>query len=303
MHFYRYYLFIIIIFIPVFLLSQMPDWKFFIDREGNKYFLDSAGKIYITQLPASNRKIVSADGIDYYINLAEEILSRKKIVDSLLLFKSILALPENNNRIYSARVRAAKNIDNLKKKNGDRFEKYNNEASLLLYKTGDRSNIVNDSMFYSISSKGKINLIRFKIRKEKDEIYHGASVGVNFHEKEITDSKYESLISVDAVKKKYSILSLDEMIENWKMIFGKDTLERNELFRNNDTVIYEFSSGINGENSQIYKGFEVQKYNGNFIYYLRIVSSGMKFEKVKDSMRDIALSFKTVAYTEYVYPK
>ncbi len=276
----------------------MPDWRFFKDREGNKYFFDSAGKIHITSLPASNRKIVSADGIDYYINLAEEILSRKKIVESLLLFKSILALPDNNNRIYSARVRAAKNIDNLRKKNGDRFEKYNIEASLLLYKTGDRSIILNDSMFYSMSSKGKIKLIRFKIRNEKDEIYHGASVGVNFQEKEIADNKYESIVALDAVKKKHSISSLEEMIENWKMILGKDTLVRNELFRDKDTVIYEFNSGISDENSQIYKGFEVQKFNGNFIYYLRIVSSGMKFEKNKDSMRDMALSFKTVAFAE-----
>ena len=303
MHFFRYYILIFIAFLPVLLLAQMPDWKFFKDREGNKYFLDPAGKIHITTFPASNRKVVSADGIDYYINLAEEILSRKKIVESLLLFKSILALPDNNNRIYSARVRAAKNIDNLKKKNGDRFRKYNNEASLLLYKTGERSNILNDSMFYSMSSKGKIKVIRFKIRYEKDEIYHGASVGVNFQEKEIADNKYEAIVALDAVKKKYSISSLEEMIENWKMIFGKDTLERNELFRDKDTVIYEFSSGIGDDNPQIYKGFEVQKYNGNFIYYLRIVSSGMKFEKIKDSMRDMALSFKTVPYSEYIYPK
>jgi hypothetical protein len=303
MQFLRYNIFLFILLIPVILFSQMQDWKFFKDREGNKYFLDSSGKIYITSLPASNRKTVSADGIDYYINFAEEILSRKKIVDSLLIFKSILALPENNNRINSARVRAAKNIDNLKKNNGDRFDKYNNEASLLFYKTGGRANIINDAMLYSLSSKGKINLIRFKIRKDKDEIYHGASVGINYTEKEINDNKYETLIAVDAVKKKYSILSLEEMSENWKIILGKDILERNELFRNNDTVIYEFSSGHDGVNAPLYKGFEVQKYNGNFIYFLRIVSSGIKFEKLKDSMRDTALSFKTVASVNFNYPQ
>jgi hypothetical protein len=296
-------IFILIIFLSVLLLSQMPDWKFFQDREGNKYFLDSSGKIFITAIPESTRKTVSADGIDYYINFAEEILSRKKIVDSLLIFKSILALPENNNRLYNARVRAAKNINSLKKNNGDRFEKYNAEASLLLYKTGGRSNILDDSMLYSISSRGKMNLIRFKIRKEKDEIYHGASVGVNFSEKEIANNKYETLIAVDVIKKKYLILSLDEMLENWKIIFGKDDLERSEIFKNDDTLINEFSSALNVAAAPLYKGFEVQKFNGNFIYFFRIYSSGVKFDKLKDSMRDTALSFKIVTAVQYHYPR
>lgn len=292
-----------LMFLPVFLFAQMPEWKFFKDREGNKYFLDSSGRIYITSLPSSNRKTVSADGIDYYINLAEELLSRKKITDSLLLFKSILALPENNNRIYSARARAAVNIDNLRKKNGDRFRKYDNEASLLFYKSGERSNILNDAMLYSLSGKGQINLIRSKIRNERDEVYHGFSIGINYNEKDKTDNKYEAVIAMDSVQKKYSIISLEEMSENWKIFLGKDDLERNEILRTDDTVISEFKSASAEKNYPLYRGFEVQKFNGSFIYYLRIVSSGTKFEKIKDSMRDTALSFKTVPASNYTYPK
>ena len=30
------------------LLAQMPDWKYFRDRQGNTYFFDQAGKIHIS---------------------------------------------------------------------------------------------------------------------------------------------------------------------------------------------------------------------------------------------------------------
>ena len=101
----------------ILLLAQMPDWKYFRDREGNIYFIDQAGKIRITNVRKYLHKPVSARGIDYYLEYGAELINEHRPIEGLSVLKSICALKSDNNRIYQAQVKATQLIMKLKKNN------------------------------------------------------------------------------------------------------------------------------------------------------------------------------------------
>lgn len=143
-----------------FLVAQMPDWKYFRDREGNTYFFDQAGKIRITSMKQYRYRAVSPRGIDYYLEYGTELINEHHPIEGLSVLKSICALKNDNNRIYQAQVKAADLIMKLKKRNGPRFTSMNESASLMIYTVDDGIEIINDQMMYSFKVPGRVDVVR-----------------------------------------------------------------------------------------------------------------------------------------------
>ncbi|MCP4135612.1 MAG: hypothetical protein GY754_31880 [bacterium] len=267
--------------------SQMPDWTFFKDREGHTYYIDTAGKIRITGEPDLKYHAVSIKGIDYYLTNAEELIGTSHKIEGLTLLKSILALPATNNRIYQAQARAAKHINNLKKKEGTRYKRLNEAASILLYREGKRLELLNDRMFFSIGFSGTAKVLRTRVRKGFRFRYQGISLGINSTN---NSEGFDYILSIDTERIARPFRSIAVLEKSWKMNLGADSLKREELQRDENRILYRFTSG----SKPAYSGFEAIVRNKNYGYIMRIITPGNRFGRNEEAMRKIIDGFKPV---------
>ncbi len=276
------------------LMSQMPEWKFYRDRDGNTYYIDRSGKIRTSGKPEFNFKPVSPQGIDYYLNHAEQLLKGHYKVEGLILLKSILALPVSNNRVYKAQTEAAKRINYIKKREGGRFNGLNEMASLMLIKNSGNTVVINDNMFYSIEIPGTAAILRSRFRKRPYYRYHGLLIGINLKKSlslsSGTDPKFDLLLAVDSERYSVSLKSIKRVVNNWRTNLGFENISREEVKKDRNSYILRFYK----KEKPLLSGFEGYFFNGKFGYMVRAISSGEKFTKFKDKIRDIIFSFKFV---------
>ena len=277
------------------LLSQMPDWKFFRDREGNTYFIDQAGKIRIIDAREYRFLPVTPRGIDYYLHYGAALIQEHRVTEGLSVLKSIRALPADNNRIYQAQVKATELMDALKKKNGPRFTTMNESASLIIFQTNTGIAIINDMMFYSFQVPGRVTEIRKRDRAGLDYRYEGVLFGVKTSSTAgNNENAYDILFAVDSEKFAVKFNNCTEAAENWKGALGYDGLVREPLVQGDDRLVYAFRS--NGTPN--YSGIEGVFVNGTFSHYARLISSNEGYRSNGHVMRKIMDSFRVVAKTE-----
>lgn len=273
------------------LISQMPDWKYFRDREGNTYFIDQAGKIRIIDTPQYRYRPVSARGIDYYLNYGSSLISEHRPVEALSVLKSIRALPADNNRIYRAQVKATELMETMKKRNGPRYAAMDEAASLILCRSNGVVDLINDLMRYSFRVPGEITVVRKRTRGRSgvDYRYEGVLFGVR--KTGGSGEGFEFLMAVDSDRYGVRIKTLDEAEKTWKGNIGNEGLTREILSRDDDHVLYLFRNS----GAPRYEGIEGFFVNGRYSHYARVIASERGFAANRELMRRTIESFQVVA--------
>ena len=292
----RYTVFFIIIFASSILLAQMPDWKYFRDREGNRYYFDQGGKIRITGKISYRYKPVTPLGIDYYLNYGLELIKEDHLAEGLTILKSILSMRVKNNRIFSAQAKAADTINKLKKRHGNRFERIDKAAQVLLIKNKNDIDILNDRMFYYIKVPAKVSVIHKKEREKLGYSYSGLLLGLEKVDNKSDDGgkvKYDMLLGIDCESFSIRVKDVQAAEKKWKHNLGYAGLERKEIDKTRNSILYRFKSIKDSK----YSGFEGIYINSNIIYCVRIISSGKSFSVNSAIMEKIISSFKIVSKT------
>ncbi|MCU0822790.1 MAG: hypothetical protein MUC95_10040, partial [Spirochaetes bacterium] len=288
---------IIIIIICFFILyggvsdAQMPDWTVVKDRDGNKFFFDANGKIWTSGEPEFERRPVSIEGMDYYLNQGIELIREFYIDEGLTLLKSIMCMPVASNKIYEAQNRAREELDVFRKKQGDRYDKYSISSSVLLYREGKTVTVVNDHTEYSIKIPASFRIIRRKIRQEHNYQYSGLLIGVSFKDdiiKEKDDyNDFDMLIAVDSEIFSKTIQSADKIEMNMRNRLGSDTFKREVLEKSLKKIIYIYKDKA----APYYSGYECFYIKDNKGYNLRTICSKENFGKYNREMSAVVKSF------------
>ncbi|MBN2158856.1 MAG: hypothetical protein JW807_05630 [Spirochaetes bacterium] len=273
------------------LISQMPDWKYFRDREGNTYFIDQAGKIRIINMPEYRYRPVSVRGIDYYLNYGSSLLKEHRPVEALSVLKSIRALPAENNRIYRAQVKATEIMETMKRRNGPRYAAMDEEASLILYRGNGVIEVINDHMRYSFRVPGEVTVVRKKIRGKAGVEYRYEGVLFGVRKTEAAGEGFDYLMAVDSERYGVRYRDLAEAENIWKGNIGHEGLSRETLARDEGRVLYSFRNS----GTPRYAGIEGFFVNGRYGHYARLIASEEAFAENRESMRKIIESFKVVA--------
>lgn len=275
--------------------SQMHNWKFIKDRDGNKYYIDKNFKIRISGKPEFKFKPVSVEGIDYYLQYGKELISRRQLVEGLTILKSILAISAHDNRAYQARVKAAEYINFIKKKEGNRYDEADEASSLLLYRDGDRVNIINEHMYYSLRVPAEAFVLKKNTRKRLRYRYYGFLLGIRIKNEETgnnTNNGYDILLAVDSEKFAKSFINIDQTEKNWKINLGSDNIIRKKIFKEEDRLIYQFENN----DEPRYSGFEGIYLNKNYTYMIRAITPEKRFKKYQKIMMTIVEGFKVVSF-------
>ena len=276
--------------------AQMPEWKPFIDREDNIYFLDGAGRIYVNVDSETRLKAVSAKSIDYNLHLADEMIRRHRKADALTIWKSILCLEPDNMRIIEARQKASGKLNALMRSEGTRYPALDREASSLFIRDGETVRFLNDFIRFSLEFRGNVVPVRRNIRAGIDSYYHGITVGVRI-DGEDTDNKgpFDYLAAFDSHIFKTEI----EDIETFRRYRGamdpRAVTQRELILSGDDLLIYE----ISGRWGQEYSGFELYGISGKKGTMARFITPVNRFAENRDEMLQAAESFRKTAVTRF----
>ncbi|MBN2077652.1 MAG: hypothetical protein JW838_01710 [Spirochaetes bacterium] len=279
---------ICILLAAVLLAAQMPDWKHFLDREGNSYFIDGAGKIRITATDAPVYRPVSSRGIDYYLHYGETLIGEHRYEEALAVLKSICALPAANNRIYVAQVRAREALGRLRRNNGARYDRMNESASLLFYMDGPDTVVINDFMRYSFRGPTGLRVIRRRKRSGPDYRYSGTLFGVD--QGAGAKDSYAFLIAVDSEIIGTRFRDVDQAREKWRGYLGFDGLIREPEGRGEDRIVHRFRSG----EPPLFAGYEAVFLNGRITHCVRVITSEAGYAGNREAMKRIIEGFALV---------
>ncbi|OHD68773.1 MAG: hypothetical protein A2W19_10950 [Spirochaetes bacterium RBG_16_49_21] len=277
-----------------FFQSQMPEWKYFKDREGNTYFIDQAGKIRITDVGKYRYKPVSAKGIDYYLHYGITLINDHRLTEGLSVLKSILALPADNNRIYDAQAQAAKMVNSLKKREGTRYSALDESAALILFRRNSFITIINDRMLYSFQVPAELEVVRVMERAGAGYRYSGLLMGIwkpDMKSSAGSNGRYDMLLAVDSEKFSVPFKDLAQAIERWRYNLGFDDLQRKKLLESETRVIYHFKKSGTAR----YEGAEGIITNGRFSYCIRLITSEANYQVNTEMITKILDGFEVVS--------
>jgi hypothetical protein len=268
----------------------MPDWRFFRDGDGNRYYVDGIGRIRTAGDPEFIYKTVTVRGLEYYSSQAEELIRRHHPLEGLLILKTILAMHPDDQRIVEAQTRASKSLNLLKHREGDRYSALDRSASLLIFESAKGTHVVNDFMFYSMTSTGPVSVLKNRWRLRNSYWYNGVSLGVRRQpsegfEKE--DGHYDFLVAIDAEKFARPLIQIEHLERQWdeRLIF--DNVKKREISRTPERILNSFTSG----GSDGFAGYESFVKNGSYGYLVRIITPASRLQANDEFMRSLISGF------------
>jgi hypothetical protein len=273
-------------------LAQMPDWVILRDRDGNRIFMDQNGRIFCDGKPDDVLKPVCAEGIDYYLSRGEELIRGHSKPEGLVILKSILALPQDDERIYRARTQASKIVNALVRKEGDRFPALNAQACLLHIRTGEMESLINDHMGYRILARGRITIMKTRIRTMSGSTYHGITAGMALSGAAGTDkadAAYDALLALDAEQLQGEPISIRRAEEHWRNSLGADSFKRTLISTGEHSIAYEFA-----DSKASYSGFEGFYLSGSKVFCLRIIAPENKFRANRTALEKVLKEFRVI---------
>ena len=228
------------------------------DADGNEYYIDSIGKIWTSGKPEFEYRPVSREGLTYYLNHGIQLIRGGHQVSGLTLLKSIMALPVTTESIRRVRTEASRVINDITMKEGKRYDRWNERASILLYREDRGITIINDRMRYRMRFPFEVQVLRNTLRTGVSYRYQGVVCAV-LPEKGTGrvrgDMKeYDALITVNSEEFRSKISDTGELEYNWRTHLGDLGRERKEIFRKDDRVVYEYldSKGMTPEGLEAY---------------------------------------------------
>lgn len=272
--------------LPVTVNPQMPEWKFFRDREGNSYYYDRTFRIRITDTALTDLPPVTSSGIDYYFHTGVELINEGRYPEGLYYLKSIRLLDDSNARVRKTQIDAAKWMEYLEKKHGTRYDLYDNESSVIM--TGENRNyhLVNSKLFYRMKVQHRPRLLK------KEWKYYGTGYGLRFGARVDEKGAYEGFDYVTGVESrilKGPAPSPDEALRVWMIELGIDALKRREIYRAPDRILYD----IKYPEGTPFSGIEGVYVSGNRIHLARVFFhdgvSGAVYKSVRLMLQEMVL--------------
>lgn len=263
---------------PVFLYAQMPDWKYFKDREGNGYYYDRAMKIRITDEKPFDFTPASQNGVDYYLHKGIELIKNSKYVEGLFYLKSLKTLPMNDIRVERNAADASKWINYLRKRHGTRYDIFDKESTILLNYSEGNYHLINEKLRYKIILKKQPRIVR-AMWKLYDKGY-GFKFGFNL-ERENSDEGFDCIVGIETRILKSNIDTPGAAEESWRNEFGLDNFKRVEVLRKEDRIVYlyTYNDGVP------FSGIEGIFINGKIIHIVRVLCSDSIKDRVFQEIR------------------
>lgn len=266
--------------------AVMPEWAFFRDRDGNRYYFDRQGGIHVPASPGKSSTPVNPGSIDYHINHGIELIRSGHRIEGLTVLRSIIAMPDSDERVLRARKRAVKALARLEKREGPRYTELYMAASPLLYRTGTGVNVVNEEMRYSLEVPFNTVLLKKKVRRKGRYIYFGITLGSGKAGAKTGDEgtgAWSFLIAVDSEKFPADIRGLERAEKNWWHKTGYADVDRFPVSRETGHAIYEFKS----RQAPFYSGIEGIYVNGSITLMVRLITPSESYSRNRSVMRDI----------------
>lgn len=245
------------------LLSQMPDWIFFQDRDGNKYYYNNAFKIVITDEPDFDFPPVSERGIEYYYNSAMEYVKKGDVSKGLFFYKSILAIRSENNRVKKFQVNAADQIRGLLLRHGTRMDDYDNRSTLLITKNQNLYNVINEKLYYNLDLQHRPWIIKEGWKNSQKG--YGLQFGIN---RDGTNKKtYDFIVGVETKILPNALQTAEEAEEIWEKLLGSDAFSRELFYKSREICLYTYK--YPGDSP--FQGYEGVFINKKMMHLVRVI--------------------------------
>ncbi len=252
--------------------AQLPGWRTVHDSDGNRYYIDRSGRIHTDGANEFPSGPVSAEGIDFYLARGLQLLQEHRPAEGLTILKTIMALPQKDDRIFQAQARTAREIDRLKKKEGGRYAKLDRLSSLLVFREGEELSLINVSAGYSIKFPCRATIIRHTMKERPHYFHSGILTGLNLDispsNKEKTTT-YDALIALDTERFKSTLKNAGQLKSHWDNTSGGDSFERKAILSKEDSLMFEYRSPLSGE----YWGYEKYCIRGKSGFFLRFITA------------------------------
>ncbi len=270
--------------------GQMPGWKFFLDGDGNTYFLNKNKKIFITSEIKRMSQPVTVRGLEYYLAAVKDLIKNHRNADALRIVKTILAMKPLDQRVITAQQKAILFKHFISRQQGTRYAGINREASPLIFRNSpDKTILLNENMHYSLETMGILTLLKNTKRRKPSYYYQGILMGVSFEPlKEGDSTLFDCLFAIDAERFAIEINDIDEFEKSWYHRNFLAAGKREAILRGEKASLYRFL--IKGSIS--YTGYEGFIINGRFGYFFRIIAPGDKKSALEKKLKSLALSIK-----------
>lgn len=282
-------IFFILFLLPCDLHAQLPGWVLTRDHDGNRYYIDTRGKIWTSGTPEYKYKPVSLTGIDYHLTQGLELVKNHYIPEGLAILNSILAMPMTNNRVYRAQAQAAGVVNRLKKREGARYLRHIEKSPLILYRNGDFITIENQISRYRLKTPFEITILNSSHRKKHRYMYHGLLAGLSFNRESAgRQEQFDALLALDSEEFQSVISSTAELKLHWEITLGKDIYQRRDIRADRKVLVYAIENSL----APPFSGYEGYFYNGTRGYFMRIIFSNGTSEIKRERLLNIMNEFK-----------
>lgn len=281
----------LVLLLQIFLVSAyagMPGWLIYRDADGNKYFVDDAGKIQTSEEPDERYKAVSSEGIYFYMTHAEKLIQNHYKIEGLRLLKSIRNLGMLQEQNYQSSVLATKKISELRKREGDRFHELSLKAEPSIFRIKENYYLNNTEFGYKFKSSGNIDVLSKKTIMHYNYIRDSITIAIK---KSLDSEGYDLIIVITAEKFHYKFKNVDDYNINVLKKLPPDTFKR-DISKRNRFIIQNNFSTQDGK----YSGQELYKVSGLYGYYVRVYYPTQSDESIIVETKSILNQFESGKY-------
>jgi hypothetical protein len=276
---------LLILFLQTGLYAQMPGWATIRDRDGNTYFVDRNFKLHTTGDPGPEYKPVSLDGLEYYLDQSDSLIKNHHIVESLRILKGIKILSTLDTRATGAGLRASKTINNLIRREKERYVRHDHDSALFLIRHNAVNMVYNDWMNWSFSTDGMISVLSRKSLEQYGYARDGVSFGIRFDKK--NEKGFDTLLTVNCEEFKYKMRLVKKYIELTRNKSAEDTFTRTVLEENDTRIVYKYSGG----GPERYAGLELFIVHGFKGYHVQTFSPEASYAGLEKNLGNLAAAF------------
>lgn len=272
-------LLVIMAVLPAALYSQMADWFFFRDRQGNGYYYDRAFHIRITDERKFAYDPVTVDSVDFCFNSGIDLIHNGRMSEGLFFLKSIRLLDSRSTRITGVQADSTKWINQLYKKQGERFTDADRESTLLLAVNNGIYDLVNEKLFYRMKFRHRPFVIKSAWKSMNKG--HAVKLGISMSGSGEPEG-YDYMIGVESRIYSMPLSSVEEADEALRSETGYDAMRREIISRSDERIIYYYD--YSGEAP--FCGVEGVFINGAIVHLVRGMCHDNLKGMVLDEMRD-----------------